>query len=42
MIAGEKRRAISYAVEFVRFVSGFMLILALALMALHFATAASA
>ncbi|HVW82831.1 MAG TPA: hypothetical protein VHC68_02720 [Candidatus Paceibacterota bacterium] len=42
MIASEKRRALSYAVEFVRFAAGFALILALALIALHFATAASA
>jgi hypothetical protein len=42
MIAAQKRRALSYAVEFVRFSAGFAAILALALMALHFATVAGA
>ncbi|MGH7175113.1 MAG: hypothetical protein ACREGR_02005 [Minisyncoccia bacterium] len=40
MSAGDKRHALSYAIEFVRFSAGFSAIIALALISLHFATVA--
>ena len=39
--AADKRRAIALFVEFVRYCAAFAMILALALISLHFATAAT-